>query len=471
MRQFVRNVLVATFCSVTIPTGVLAQYISVKTVPVATGDQFRLFPSANLGMAGVFIALDDPLLDPFVNPAKGGRATEFRLTASPALYATENSGSGIAFPLSSVYTSGRWFGGGALAVQTLGSGTRPADWDQPNQAAARNTYVLGMLGSRLGETGFSLAGSVFEAGLDAVQGVNMLYAGSQNIAQDGNMLDFRLGLLGELGHGRSLEAVLLHNRYNMVHEVTYATRQETNLDRTRTWGVHLGYVAPLAGTDWRIGGILTANWKSHPKIPNYEIMSIPRDPGNSAAYNIGIGLARSGDSTTFGVDLIYEPIWSNTWAVADSPTATAWGWRIPRGGRTVDNDFSFTNFSLSIGYANQKRRMDYQLGMQLRSTYYRLKQWDYVLGGIRKQGEHWFEWTPSFGLSGRVGGLHIRYVGLLTVRFKGPGSSSGVLEAAGPAVNVTGASYDIIAAPGRRVDVLDTYGFTQQICISIPVRN
>ena len=54
-----------------LPTFVFGQLISIKTVPVASGDQFMIFPSRNLAMGGVSIALDDPLLDPFVNPAKG----------------------------------------------------------------------------------------------------------------------------------------------------------------------------------------------------------------------------------------------------------------------------------------------------------------------------------------------------------------------------------------------------------------
>ena len=55
------------------PGAAAAQFVSLKTVPIATEDQFLIFPSQNLGMAGVSIALDDPLLDPFVNPAKGSR--------------------------------------------------------------------------------------------------------------------------------------------------------------------------------------------------------------------------------------------------------------------------------------------------------------------------------------------------------------------------------------------------------------
>ncbi len=52
-------------------TGLTAQLIPIRTVPVASGDQFLTVPSGPLGMRGVMIALDDSLADGWVNPAKG----------------------------------------------------------------------------------------------------------------------------------------------------------------------------------------------------------------------------------------------------------------------------------------------------------------------------------------------------------------------------------------------------------------
>ncbi|UCF20448.1 MAG: hypothetical protein JSU87_03300, partial [Gemmatimonadota bacterium] len=52
-----------------LPGAADAQFVSLKTVPIATDEQFLFFPSQRLGMAGVSIAIDDTLLDPFVNPA------------------------------------------------------------------------------------------------------------------------------------------------------------------------------------------------------------------------------------------------------------------------------------------------------------------------------------------------------------------------------------------------------------------
>ena len=71
-----KQVLFIVFLLIFLPMTALAQLISLKTVPIATGNQFRIFPSQNLGMGGVSIAVNDPLLDPFVNPAKGSRIKE-----------------------------------------------------------------------------------------------------------------------------------------------------------------------------------------------------------------------------------------------------------------------------------------------------------------------------------------------------------------------------------------------------------
>ena len=67
---------------------------------------------------------------------------------------------------------------------------------------------------------------------------------------------------------------------------------------------------PITESGWRVGGTWTVNRKTHPKIPNYEIMNIPRDPGISWAYDFGVGIAKSSGPATFGIDVVVEPIWS-----------------------------------------------------------------------------------------------------------------------------------------------------------------
>ena len=125
------------------------------------------------------------------------------------------------------------------------------------------------------------------------------------------------------------------------------------------------------------------------------------------------------------------------------------------------------NDRFRVGFGDDRKLVDYQLGMKFRTTHYQLRQWDHVSGLLRKQGQHWFEWSPSVGLSGTVGGARIRYAGVLTVRFEDlpPWPRSELLDL----TNANG--YDIVAAPGRPVGVLDAYGFSQQVCLSFPIRN
>ena len=76
-----------------------AQLIPIKTIPIAQGDQFQIFPSNSLGMGSVSIALADSLADPFVNPAMGTRIARARFFSSPTLYSvSRNAGGGRSLP-------------------------------------------------------------------------------------------------------------------------------------------------------------------------------------------------------------------------------------------------------------------------------------------------------------------------------------------------------------------------------------
>jgi hypothetical protein len=423
-----------------------AQLIPIKTVPVAEGDQFGFFPSSNLGMAGVSIALADTLLDPFSNPAKAARLRGAHFFGSPSVYSvSSNAGSGKTLPIGGLVKRGSSYAGVVLALQEISDARRDVfppniglvDVIEPSFAAdfpanpktRDNRYAFAMFGRDIAKANLSLAASVFWSGLSGVDGVDLLYAGSQSIEQFGQALDFRLGMLKEWAGDQSLEAVLVHNRFSMTHDVTYvdffwdpATRTqlprprlEHNPDRTNTWGLHLQYQRPVADSGVRIGGIFTANRMSHPKIPNYEIMNIPRDPGRSAAFNVGVGLSESDGAVTFGVDAIYEPIWSHTWADAAAPMQTVSGAIIPAGGKTIENRFRFSNGLLRAGLSREfKLEMPQssarvQLGAQLRSINYHLDQFDNVQAAGRAHDESWTEWTYAWGTSLRFPDVEIHY--------------------------------------------------------------
>lgn len=473
---------------------------------MATGDQFLIFPSRNLAMGGLSIALDDPLRDPFVNPAKGARLAEGRLLASPTFYGiSQENGAGRTLPAAALLRSQHGFGALGLALQQLEAARRqsfviirPGPWwegvpQRLSEKSANNLYAFAMLGRTFGASAgerlpgapgprTSVAASVSWAGLDAVDGVELLYALSRNIEQAGHIVDYRLGLLHEWGNDRAVEALLLHNRFAMTHDVTYLDwvrdtarlpaprleeRVERNLDRTNTTGVHLRYAGPLGRAGWQVGGIFTVNRKAHPKIPNYEIMNIPRDPGHSWAYNLGAGLARTTGPVTLGIDLVYEPIWTDSWAEADTATKTRSGRVIPKGEKTVENEFFFSNAHIRAGVAREDRRLAFQLGLAVRTIRYQLEQFDHVQERKRDQEESWMEWTPSWGLALKFPELEVRYLGRLTTGTGRPGvewtGQRGVALA-------EARTADFIVAPSGPLTLQDARVLTHQIAISVPVR-
>jgi hypothetical protein len=475
-----------------------AQLISLKTAPIAAGNQFLVFPSQNLAMGGVSIALEDPFLDPFINPAKGARISGVHLFGAPLFYnISDNQGSARTLPLGALCGIENWFGGLSIAVQQMQAAEsqfQPIILPQPGQESlfywpglqqqnANNVYIAGLLGTRLPGSNISLGAGLYWAGLEALDGVDLLYPRSQKIEQFGHMADFRLGIFAEFPNRHTLEALVLFNNFDMTHEVSYidriwdsledhfftAMRIERNLDRTDTWGAHLGYTLPVPGEEWRIGGLFTANWKTHPKIPNYELMNIPRDPGDSQAFNLGVGVSSMVDSiAVFGADLIFEPVWSHTWAEAAGPLQSRSGKIIFPGEKTVDNHFKFSNWKLRIGIGQQGETFGFRLGMQVRWFHYRLNQYDCVNESARKQKEHWYEWAPALGLHWNFPNFKIHYNGQLTLGTGRPGIAGGVMTDSNRIAAMSG---DFLIAPSGRLALDGAILLTHQVSVIFPIRD
>ena len=125
----VRKALLLSILIPCIPTVVRGQTINITTLPVASGDQFLIVPSANQAMGAVSIALDDPVLDPFTNPAKGGDIRGLRMLTSSTFYNTGgDDGRGRTFPIGSFVSSGEWFVSAFLAFQEIYPGGRSYPW-------------------------------------------------------------------------------------------------------------------------------------------------------------------------------------------------------------------------------------------------------------------------------------------------------------------------------------------------------
>jgi hypothetical protein len=482
------------------------QLISIKTVPLAQGDQFDILPSQAAGMAGVSIALADSLLDPFVNPALGARYAGTRVFSSPTFFSFSGvAGGGRTFPLGAMTRGESWFGSVALAFQEVDPSVERRQFPSPlvepfvpdptvdlvptfRRAPRDNRYAFATVGRNFAGANLSVGGAVRWAGLNAVDGVDLLYANSSHIRQFGNLVDLRLGAFKTLRGDRSLEIIALHNRVDMTHDVTYldffwdptlriqrpTPRVEHNVDRTNVWGLHLEYERPLAKEGWRLGTVLTGNLMSHPKIPNYEIMNIPRDPGHSYAYNVGFGVGNVSETGRFGVDIIYEPIWSNTWAEAASPIETQSGATIPAGGKTIENRFRFSNALVRFGVGQDvelEGRSDglgIQLGLDMRQVHYWLEQTDNVQATLRNQEERWVEWTPTWGLSLRFPSLHLQYRGRTTTGTGRPGVADGVFL--GGVRDLSTAAPSILLAPSGELTLDGVSVVSHQFSISLPIR-
>jgi len=483
-----------------------AQLISIKTVPVAQADQFAIFPSRNVGMGGVSIAVADPLLDPFSNPAKGSRMGAPYLYGSPVLYnVSSDAGGGRTLPLAVAARAGSWFGGLALALQEVDAARinnppvfvatsrvdivpQPQPQTTLDGGSYGNQYAFAMVGKTFPGAGISIGGSAFVAGLHGIDGVDMLYAGSQGVDQAGYAVDARVGLVKEWDGDRSLEGLVLYDRLRMTHDVAFLdwlwdpdtqqlrsqTRMDQNKDYADIWGLHLEYERPLSVAGWRIGWLATANRMSHPKLPNYEIRSVQvirRDPGTSYAFNAGLGIARTHGPATFGVDVIYEPIWSHTWADAEGPAPTAGGDTIPTGGRTIENWFTFSNALVKMGVTRDLGQIaSAQLGLVVHSIQYRLKQKDHVQVSSRSLREHWVEWMPTWGFGFRFPEVEIRYQGRVV---NGTGRP-GVVPDFGGGDMVTLASADaarnILVAPNGPLTLGEVTVVTHQVSLSVPIR-
>ena len=451
-----------------------AQLIAIRTVPVASGDQFLTAPSATLGMGGVRFAIDDSIADGWSNPAKGVFVTESSLLGSPAyygIYATGDGGGARTFPLTGLLSGSHWFGGVSVALQQVAN-------DGPGiDESSRNLYGRGYVGRRVGRAGWSVGAAMSTARLNAMDGVDLLYAGARRIDQRGSVTDVRAGAY-RTGAGDRIGFTVVHNRVSMAHYVTYfegrnevdglVWRDETNEDRTRTWAGHFEWTRRLQAPGWSVGISLSTNYKSHPKIPNYRIQNIPRDPGTTWAHELGLGVARRRGPTTFGIDVALQPIRSHTWQEAEAPVETAAG-RLQPGDKTIENHFDFANVMLRTGVSHEFDRLGIQLGVGARSYEYRLDQQDHVEGTTRRQFEHWIEWTPSLAVTFGLSDTDIQYTTRVTTGTGTPRLGSGMIRPTSGSDLISGGS-DFITAPSGAFWLDRAVVWSHQLWIRIPIR-
>jgi hypothetical protein len=426
--------------SLLLPAAASAQNITLKTVPIPTGEQFLLFPAAKLGMGSVAIAADDRLAAPFANPARRLERNGLRVFATPTFYGEANGWvGGRTLPIAALFTGERVHGGFGVALQQLSDRRGVQFWPGPPpgdrnvvEPSSDNSYVFGTLGARLTDrTNIGISGLHSELG--AVDGVNMLYGRAWAIEQRGTLGELRFGVAHDLGRDRAIEGTVTMTSLDMTHDVHYVDWrwdegvqpwtqpptvvqwQEHNEDRTITWGSRIRYSQPIDEAS-RFGLVVAGSTKAHPGIPNYNIVDIPRDPGNTTVFNVGAGVSRREAGATMAMEIIVEPGRSHTWAYADTTMTLPSGATLQAGAKTVDNQFRFLNWNIGLGFEHDRERTDFQLGLRVRQVGYTLDQENFLAERRRETRESWMEWTPSWGVLFRFSGMELHYAGRFTAK-------------------------------------------------------
>lgn len=416
-----------------------AQEIEIRSVPLIGVNQTDFQPSLSRGMGNLSIAFDDPISDPFINPANASKLNGVNLFFSPTLNLWSNkegssissnwgsskyTGTGVnSLPFGLFLRKDNFFAGGIITYQSYSSERSTlTNWiwygNQVNNSVKKdngdNTYLFGLIGISIPEMKVSIAGSFSWSKYKALDGINLLYPGSYDINQDGWSLGFKLGLIGEISEKDQLELVIGRSIFKSSHEVLYympyiwsmagGYRSELNKDESNSWVIQTKYNRSI-NNGWKLGAIFTLNWKEHPKIPNYSLANIPRDPGFSTAFNLGIGFTHTGEKTIAGFEYIYEPISSNTWATPDELSS------LPPTFKTVENSFDFYDHIFRAGILSHTefKWFDYRLGAQLHFYKYDLGQVDNLRHNSRNADEHWLETSLCGGLTFKFSGFQIYY--------------------------------------------------------------
>ncbi len=471
------------FGALVAPNAATSQRVTPRTVPVQQSGQFDVFPSERASMAGVSLAIDDTLLDPFVNPAKASRLhggvlfTEFGTHR-----VTRGGGGGRTIPVGAIGSRGPWSAGALLAFQTLDADavvTARSVADRPE-----NRYASVSLARRL-PRGFSLGAGTFDVRLEALDGMHALYTGSDSIALLGKINDLRVGILKEWRSGRTAEIVVLHNRTDVSHDVTFrtgawdpntglpssTTQFEHHDDRTRVIGAHTEFVT-RASDSARFGWLATVNRLNHPKVPSYRFSNLPRDPGTTYAYNFGFGASKLAERSAYAIDLIYEPVFSHTWAEAGPNATDEDGMALAPDARTVENRFRFSNVKFRVGVSTQmgvgpdtSKALDIEFGLSIARNAYHLRRQNNLTGAVGHQDVDWFEWGPAFGLLMRTRHFQIGYRGRLSCS---PGACSPSFGHGEDLVQPDGPG--VIAAPGPILALDYGHVFVQKLSIVVPLR-
>jgi len=456
-----------------------SQGISVKTIPLLTTDQFSLVPSFRDDMAGVSIAVRDGVADLFINPAKFDTAGHSQWFLFPRLNhwhdsqetSTRYNGSWPNQNLSQRSSHSTIFSlpfGLFLRHRHLYTAVNTAlqhvsSTSEQNAHFGASNYPISWRG------GYYVSSLRITIGLGmdyvrirGIDGVYLLYPNSVRLEQKGSARQFRWGTGGTLANGDQWS--LLGSRY--FYKIRQTEQNILNKDENDGWLVQADYLKPV-NNQLTVGFLITADWRYHPKIPEYPLAGIPRDPGNTRAWNVGLGLKWRNEATLWALDLIYEPIDVKTWADAATDRTLADGQIIHQGHVIMRNDYQFYNRLVRSGVQIQPAAwLCVATGAQVKVFTYDYYQNDFINRSERaaKPQRCWSEVNWTGGIKIKSGQFDVNYTLQLQL-------GSGLLERqwlwrwSGTAESgiVDFAKADFLIPPTVSLNVLPVTYYTQKV--------
>lgn len=460
----------------------------IKTVPDPVGEQFLILPTSNPGIAGLKIMADDQLGDPFTNPALGRGEAAATFYLAPTSYGDHRGTlAGRTIPLGAIFTGPRWFGALALAVQRLESAPNPvfrapAQLDSAiSYEEGRNIYAVAALGRQVGSR-TSIGVRVAHGDLELMDGARRLYPESLAVQQSGEVTSLAVGAVHHLGSERTLELVLSGAEVAMDYTVARwrwipspssdmqvpEPWTELNGDRSRIRKARLRYRHPIPGLGIRVGAIGAIHSRRQLGTPGFDLVNVPRDPGNSTIFEAGVGVETTATENLFGAEFTYAPGTAHGRTFAQTPSLTSTGQVRDPDGPTVDHRFRFANWRLDGGMELVQGPITFQLGLGVRRYRSSLVQDDHIHGGAHRERQAWFEWAASTGATVALGPLDIAYSGRLVAKGLAPcppwsfrNSCLGELE--------TFRDTELMVAPTDAETLPDFQVVTHRIMVSVPI--
>jgi hypothetical protein len=201
---------------------------------------------------------------------------------------------------------------------------------------------------------------------------------------------------------------------------------------------------------------------------------VPRDPGTTYGYAVGLGVGRLAGRSSFFADVVAEPLTSETWADLPRDTTDVGGTVLLAGARTMENRFNFHNSTARVGagYAlpvspDSSSTVGIDAGLSVHTIGYGLRQTNNVARTTRQQSERWSELTQSIGIRFHSRDLEASYTFRRTCGNQGCGDEPQMFIAAVPVADAGGV---IIAAPAAPLFVQSGKETSHRFMVAVPIR-